>query len=180
MKDAVPTTFVLKDKPRTPSSDARNAFTRHSPYARPPNSVSGASMKPSSQAGTMSSTKKVSSVISKKLEELDKESDMYHGELEDSQTRRAALRYNYAIRDKELELQREELNSKRANAEIEFRREQDLKKLEIELKKAEENSFSRQIELLRLQIALKTLEQTPSSSTVASGNLSMSAGPSSG
>ncbi|KAI6018965.1 hypothetical protein PISMIDRAFT_18375 [Pisolithus microcarpus 441] len=142
--------------------------------------MSGASMKPSSQAGTMSSMKKVSSVISKKLEELDKESDMYHREWEDSQTHHAVLWYNYAIWDKELELQQEELNSKCANAEIEFHWEQDLKKLEIELKKAEENSFSRQIELLQLQIALKTLEQTPSSSTVASGSLSMSAGPSSG
>ncbi|KAI6101885.1 hypothetical protein F5141DRAFT_1218093 [Pisolithus sp. B1] len=179
-KDAVPTPFILKDKPRTPSSDGCNAFTRHSPYACPPTSVSGASVKPSSQGGTTSSTKKVSSMIAKKLEDLDKESDMYHGELEDLQTRCAVLQYNYAIWDKELELQWEELNSKCANAEIEFRWEQDLKKLEIELKKAEESAFSQQIELMQLQITLKVLEQAPSSSTAASGKIPTSAGPSSG
>ncbi|KAI6094183.1 hypothetical protein F5141DRAFT_1070328 [Pisolithus sp. B1] len=139
-----------------------------------------ASVKPSSQGSTTSSTKKVSSTIAKKLEDLDKESDMYHGELEDSQTRCAALQYNYAIWDKELELQWEELNSKCANAEIEFRWEQDLKKLEIELKKAEESAFSQQIELVQPQITLKVLEQAPSSSTAASGKIPTSAGPSSG
>ncbi|KAI6046840.1 hypothetical protein EDC04DRAFT_2887319 [Pisolithus marmoratus] len=179
-KDAVPTPFVLKDKPRMPSLDACNAFTRHSPYACPPTSVSGASMKPSSQSSTTSSTKKVSSVIAKKLEELDKESDMYCGELEDLQTCHAALCYNYAIWDKELDLQQEVLNLKNANAEIKFRHEQDLKRLEIELKKAEESTFSWQIKLLQLQITLKTLEQGPLSSTAPSRNPSASASPSSG
>ncbi|KAI6096474.1 hypothetical protein EDD16DRAFT_1719797 [Pisolithus croceorrhizus] len=179
-KDTVPTSFILKDKPRSPSSDGHNAFTRHSPYACPPASVSGASVKPSSQGSTTSSTKKVSSMIAKKLEDLDKESDMYCGELEDSQTCCAVLQYNYAIWDKELELQWEELNSKHANAEIKFHQEQDLKKLEIELKKVEESAFSWQIKLMQLQITLKALEQALSSSTAASGNIPTSAGPSSG
>ncbi|KAI6117127.1 hypothetical protein EDD16DRAFT_1707879 [Pisolithus croceorrhizus] len=142
--------------------------------------MSGASVKPSSWGSTASLTKKVSSMISKKLEDLDKESDMYHGELEDSQTYHAVLWYNYAIQDKELELQWEELNSKCANAEIEFCWEQDLKKLDIELKKAEESALSHQIELVQLQITLKALEQAPSLSTTAPGKTPTPTSPSSG
>ena len=64
-----------------------------------------------------SATKKVLSgsgtTIIKRIEDLDKKSDLFQTEIEDVKTRRATLRYNYAIRDKELDVQKEELNFER-------------------------------------------------------------------
>ena len=65
---------------------------------------------------------------------------------------------NYAIRDKEISLQRDEIHFNRNNAEAEFRCQEGLKKLEIEFKQAEENAYSKQIEVLQLQVQLAKLQ----------------------
>ena len=70
------------------------------------------------------------------------------------------MKYNFAIRDKELAVQWEEQASKHANAETEFWHQVDLKKLDIELKQAEENAISRQVQLLQLQIELAKMKST--------------------
>ena len=78
------------------------------------------------------------------------------------------LKYNYAIQKQELnvqkqelDLQREECVAKQANAEVEFFQEQELKKLNIQLKQEEECAYQRQIELLRLQIQYQHAVQIP-------------------
>jgi hypothetical protein len=102
-------------------------------------------------------------MLSKKIDELDKESDIYSEDVDDSRSRRAALRYNYALRSKELDLQREEHTAQVANAEAKFCHEHDLKVLDLEMKKVEEQTVAQQIELLRLQIQLKTMSSSSSS-----------------
>ena len=89
------------------------------------------------------------SSLSKKISELDKESDMYEDE-GDAHTWRAAMQYNYFIQKKELELKCNEHNAQIANADVMFRHEHELKKLNLKLKKAEESSFGKQIEMLHL------------------------------
>ncbi|KAL4067195.1 hypothetical protein V8B97DRAFT_1919192 [Scleroderma yunnanense] len=98
-KVPVLTSFALKDKLKMSTWDAWSAFTRHSPYSCPPLSASGASSKSNhSHISSESPTKKPLSdgydIISKKLEELDKE-------------------------NKKLELQHE-VNTQWANAELSF------------------------------------------------------------
>ena len=88
-----------------------------------------------------------------KLDELDRQSDVLQSE--GTHQSRTSLRYNYAIRKHELDNQHDELTTKLANAEIEFKREQELKKLEIRLKEQEEHSIVCQIELAHLQIQLQ-------------------------
>ena len=151
-----------RNKPRTSSRDSRNAFaTRPSPYSRPPPSASAMSY--------TSATKRVPSgggtMITKRIEDLDKESDLFQAEIEDVKTRHAALRYNYAIRDKELDVRKEELNFERSNAELAFRWEQDLRMLDIEYQKAQESTFAQQVQVLNLQIRLRELDRCNESST---------------
>ena len=98
-------------------------------------------------------------MITKRIEDLDKESDLFQAEIEDVKTRRAALRYNYAICDKELDVQKEELNFERSNAELAFRREQDLRMLDIQYQKAQESTFAQQVQVLNLQIRLRELDR---------------------
>ncbi|KIJ61942.1 hypothetical protein HYDPIDRAFT_169341 [Hydnomerulius pinastri MD-312] len=164
---AVPTALLLKHKAKTPSWDARSAFTRHTPYPRPPSTISSSSLRSGqTRSASTPSTRMTSSgardAISRKIEELDKESDR-HEEDADSRTRRAAMKYNYSIRKKELELQHDEHSAQMANAETAYRREHNLKMLDLQLKQAEETAFSRQIEMLRLQIELKNMEQASAS-----------------
>ena len=62
------------------------------------------------------------------------------------------LWYNYVICKQKLDNQHKEHMAKQANAEIEFVWEQQLKKLDIQLKEKEELTYTHQIELFCLQI----------------------------
>ncbi|KAL4078020.1 hypothetical protein J3A83DRAFT_4369466 [Scleroderma citrinum] len=149
------------------------------PYSHPAASISGASLR--SNHSHISSTffmkKSLSEghdAISKKLKELNGESDLYCEDLEDAQTHHAALQYNYAIQSKELELQQEKFNAQCVTAELSFCQEHNLKKLDLKLKKAEENALSQQITLVCLQIALKGMDQAAQTSTSNGSTLSLS------
>ena len=114
-----------------------------------------------------------------KIDELDWQSEdiKHHGST-------CVLKYNYAIRKQELDIQKQGLNlqweehvAKQANTEVKFFREQELKKLVIQLKQEEERAYQRQIELLHLQIQyqhavrmslLLSSSQSSASSTSAS------------
>jgi len=171
-------TFNLTPKARTPSYDSRTAFRQQSPYARPPSSARSSSSLPShlsSDSPAFSTTKKGSAGAASrvKAELYDKLSD-FGKETEEAsadRTRRYVARMNYAIRDKEISLQRDEIHFGRENAEAEFRRQEGLKKLEIELKQAEENAYSKQIEALQLQVRLAELQSSKQPS-LSSGPLS--------
>ena len=91
---------------------------------------------------------------------------MQVGDADYNQTHRTLAKYNFAVRDKELAVQREEQASKHANAETEFQHQVDLKKLNIELKQAEENAVSRQVQLLQLQIKLAKMKSTGAEDSV--------------
>ncbi|KAI6106783.1 hypothetical protein EDD17DRAFT_1839924 [Pisolithus thermaeus] len=165
----LPLTHQLKSK--TPSWNSCSMFTRSAPYPCPTSksssSTSGQRWTPSSISTKLTSAG-VHDVITKKVEDLNKESDVFEEE-SDAHTCHAAMWYNYLICKKELELQRDECSSQIANAEAAFCCEQELKKLDIELKKAEETSFNQQIEMLCLQIQLKNMEQgNPAASSLAS------------
>ena len=73
------------------------------------------------------------------------------------------MQYNYSIWKKKLELKHDEYNTQIANADIMFCCEHELKKLDLELKKAEESSLGKQIKMLHLQIELKNIEQASGS-----------------
>ena len=79
---------------------------------------------PVSAMSYMSAMKKVPSggaaTITKRIEDLDKESDLFQAEIEGVKTRHAALQYNYAICDKELDVRKKELNFECSNAELAF------------------------------------------------------------
>lgn len=152
--------FVLKQKGKTPVREGRSsAFTKPTPYTRPPSSLASSSksrVSPSVSSTRMgSSTRSAKNHMSAKLESLDKQSEA----LLDSEGRqgssRSAMRYNYAIRKQELDNQHEEHVAKVANAPAEFERTQKLKMLDIQLLEQEERTTARQIELLRLQYALR-------------------------
>ncbi|KAI6130814.1 hypothetical protein EV401DRAFT_2065986 [Pisolithus croceorrhizus] len=164
-----PLTHQLKSK--TPSWNSCSMFTRSAPYPCPTSksssSTSGQRQTPSSISTKLTSAG-VCDAITKKVEDLNKESDVFEEE-SDAHTCHAAMWYNYSICKKELELQWDEHSSQIANAEAAFHHEQELKKLDIELKKAEETSFNWQIEMLHLQIQLKNMEQgNPAASSLAS------------
>lgn len=91
--------------------------------------------------------------------------DIFADEVDDSRTHHATLRYNYALKSKELDLQCEEHNAQVANAEATFHCEHDLKILDLEMKKVKESKVSQQIELLRLQIQLQSMNQPSSLSS---------------
>jgi hypothetical protein len=56
------------------------------------------------------------------------------------------VKYDFAVRAKELNLQQKEHTAKVASTDTEHRYQVDLKKLDIELKQAEESAASRQID----------------------------------
>ena len=144
---------------------------RHTPYPLSSTMTTTSSAKPGHTRRASGSSTKITSThssLSKKISELDKESDMYEDE-GDARTRRAAMRYNYSIRKKELELKCDEHNAQIANADVMFCCEHELKKLDHELKKAEKSSFGKQIEMLHLQIELKNMEQASGSVNVSQG-----------
>jgi len=75
-------------------------------------------------------------------------------------TAHSQKKYNYAIKEKELSVQCKEQALKLANVEVEFQCQVDLKKLDIELKLAEENAVTKQVQLLQLQIELVKIKST--------------------
>ena len=82
------------------------------------------------------------------------------GDADFNQTCHTLAKYNFAVRDKELTMQREEHVLQLANTETEHQCQVDLRKLDIELKQAEENTVSRQVQLLQLQIELAKMKST--------------------
>jgi len=108
------------------------------------------------QAGSSSAS---GSKYERRLNELE-EGTLQVGDADYNRTCRTLAKYNFAVRDKELAMQREEQASKYANAETEFRHQVDLKKLDIELRQVEENAVSKQVQLLQLQIELAKLKST--------------------
>jgi hypothetical protein len=68
-------------------------------------------------------------------------------------------RLNYAVWDKEMEMQHDQLTTECANADLVHRCELDHGQKDIELKNAEENCIARQVEMLQPQIQLEGMRQ---------------------
>ncbi|KIN98685.1 hypothetical protein M404DRAFT_31172, partial [Pisolithus tinctorius Marx 270] len=66
--------------------------------------------------------------------------------------------------DQELELRKEQLRMQWKDMEDKHQREQELQKLNIKLKNAEENAFMREAKTLRLKIQLTELMKSGASS----------------
>ena len=112
-----------------------------------------------------------------KVEELDRASDAL--ELNPVVSSRTALKFNYSLWKKELELQKDDLNTKWANAEAQFQHKHELKMLDLRLSESEEHSISRRIDLLNKQIeytqAIKQLGVTLDPTTLPSPHAGSSA-----
>ena len=80
-------------------------------------------------------------------------------EEDDQRTCHYVARLNYTVQDKEMEMQRDQLTTERANADLIHRYELDHMQKDIELKNAEENCIAQQVEMLRLQIRLEGMRQ---------------------
>jgi hypothetical protein len=89
--------------------------------------------------------------LASRLEELDRVSEALESPPAAGSSC-TALRLNYALRKQELEIPKEELSTKWANAKAEFQHEHNLKMLNIRLKESEECSISRHIDLLNKQM----------------------------
>ena len=63
-----------------------------------------------------------------------------------------ALKFNYLLQKKELELQKDELRTKWTNAEAQFQLKHKLKMLDLRLLESKEHSISCRIDLLNKQI----------------------------
>ena len=90
----------LKEKLKTMALDSHSAFSRHPPYSHPLNSgISSSSQRSGSHTTDTSSTKAISSgnLLLKKIEDLDKETDIFADEVDDSHTHCATLQYNYTL-----------------------------------------------------------------------------------
>jgi len=131
----------LKEKLKTMALDSHSAFSRHPPYSHPLNSgISSSSQRSGSHTTDTSSTKAISSgnLLLKKIEDLDKETDIFADEVDDSHTHCATLQYNYTLWSKELDLQHEEHSAQVVNAEAVFCCEHDLKILNLKMKKVKD------------------------------------------
>ncbi|KAL4069008.1 hypothetical protein J3A83DRAFT_4188931 [Scleroderma citrinum] len=95
--------------------------------------------------------------------------ELFHGDMQmlSPHWGQKALLMNYVIRNKEMALQQDEMLFNCENAEAEFRCQEGLKKLEIDLKLIKENVYSKQIKALQLQVWLAELQgsKQPSSSS---------------
>ena len=167
-------------KIRTPSWDDRSAFRQQLPYARPPNSIRSSISLPSTTASPGSSatapSKKAASTsarikndLNKRLSDFTRETDSLLEEGDENRTRRYIARLNYSTRNKELEVQRNLMESDRANAELVHHRELDRMQKDIDRTQAEERSYARQVELLQLQIWLEEMRQKGQSSESSAG-----------
>ena len=114
-----------------------------------------------------------------KVKELDRASDAL--ESNPVASSHTALKFNYSLQKKELELQKDELSTKWANTEAQFQHEHELKMLDLRLLESEERSISRHIDLLSKQIeyaqAMKQLGVAPDPTTPLSPHAGSFAAP---
>ncbi|KAF8424781.1 hypothetical protein L210DRAFT_802472, partial [Boletus edulis BED1] len=125
-----------------------------------PNTAAGTAKKPTSTSA------KIKNDLSDRLSEFTRETDNHLEEISDNCTHRFLAKLNHSTRDKELEMQRSQLEMERANADIFHRRELDRMQKEIEradkgieLTNTEGRHFARQAELVQLQIRLEEMRQ---------------------
>ena len=151
-------------KVNTPTRDGHSAF-RHSPYPRPQSTRSLPSAIPSvAKSGKIPSTKRVSlstggsSRLDEILNGLDAESTLHGSSVDVLRTHRQVAKYNFAVRGKELDLQREENMSKHANAEADYQRQANLKRLNIQKGKQKERTLNKKLRLMNLRIQLAQLK----------------------
>ena len=88
----------------------------------------------------------------------------------DQHTHRYVAKLNYAVRDKELAMQRELLAMESANADLVHRCELNRVQKDIELKNAEEHLIARQVQMLQLQIQLEEMRQRGHGQSSSSGS----------
>ena len=131
----------------------------------PTTSASSLPVPGSSNGASGSSTRKASSAsacikneLQEKLSEFTRESES-HTEKDDQHTCRYMACLNYAVCDKELEMQRQQLAAENANADLVHCHKLDRVEKDIELKHAEESCIAQQVEMLQLQIQLEEMRK---------------------
>jgi len=67
-------------------------------------------------------------------------------------------KYNFAVRDKEIDFQCQENVAKHANAEADFQHQARLKELDIQMIRQQERTMDKKVKLINLQICLVQLQ----------------------
>ncbi|KAF9232618.1 hypothetical protein BU15DRAFT_81024 [Melanogaster broomeanus] len=171
--------FSLPQVARTPSGDARASFRNSSPYLRPPTSTSsvgaasssvsssgrksGKLHTPWSNSSETSSTRgasgsahvarRVKSELLGCISGLNDETESIIASLASGKTAQYQAKIDYAMQDRELDFRREMRDIERADAEVAHIRNQEAKKLDIEL-------LEKEAETLRLKIQLAGLSRS--------------------
>lgn len=86
-----------------------------------------------------------------KFDELEKASGALEG-LHSAGSSRTALKYNYALRKRELDIQQAVINDKATNAKSYFEQQYQLKVLELKVKEVEQQTFTSEIDLLNKRL----------------------------
>ncbi|KAF9232943.1 hypothetical protein BU15DRAFT_80663 [Melanogaster broomeanus] len=181
--------FTLPVKTRTPSWDGRQSFRQPSPYLRPPASTasgistttgtSGSSRKAgklktpwsntsdtsSTKAGTAHVARRVKSELLGKISGFNEETESILAASSSGKTARYVAKMEYAKYDRELDFRREEWDVQRVEAEVLHLRNQEMKKLDIELKQVEGENLDKELLTLQLKIKLTELQKAASSSS---------------
>jgi len=92
------------------------------------------------------------------LDNLDADSTLRGSNTEYLKTCRAVAKYNFAVRDKEIDFQREENAAKHANTEADFQRQARLKELDIQMIRQQERTMDKKVKLINLRIRLAQLQ----------------------
>ncbi|KAF8133421.1 hypothetical protein EV363DRAFT_1295568 [Boletus edulis] len=133
-----------KSKNKTPLQEGHSAFTRLSPYSHPSPSHSAPSSSKQLSASTPIQR------FSVKIEELEKMSLIL--ETGPNAPSKAALRIHYTIWKQELDIQQQELTSRKSEAETEHKCEQKMGTLQIKLQEIQQCTISQCIDLLNKQM----------------------------
>ncbi|KIN96838.1 hypothetical protein M404DRAFT_32885 [Pisolithus tinctorius Marx 270] len=168
---SVQSQFSLPCKSRTPFSDNCSAF-HQLPYLCPPTSTrsiisSASSSSSSSRKGKAvvrtlwSSSSKTTSMEASSLPvtrnksqlqsqviDLSQEAELILASLSSGKTVWYLAKMQYMLKDQELKLRKEQLRMQWKDVEDKHQREQELQKLDIELKNAKENAFMREAKTL--------------------------------
>jgi hypothetical protein len=110
----------------------------------------------STKAGTTHVARCVKSELLGKISGFNEETDSILAASSSGKTTRYVAKMEYAIHDRELDFRREERDIQRVEAEAVHLRNQESKKLDIELKCAEGENLDK--ELLNLQLKIKLTE----------------------
>ncbi|KAI6027085.1 hypothetical protein EDC04DRAFT_2605957 [Pisolithus marmoratus] len=169
------------DQSHTPLSDSRSSFRQSSPYLCPPASSasttsSGSSSRkfrkssldsslktPSTKASSVPVNQHSKSQLQGQVSDLSNEAESLLADSSSGKTTHYLEKMDYLNRVEEFDLMKVEMKKQWDELEQNHKQELEVKRLAIELKKAEESAFNSEAETLHLKIQLAALQKTENS-----------------